>query len=127
MSNRSAIFLGRGAVGRRRQLVELERLQEPLVAAPDHVRQLEVDQVPGDVAGFDLGFDLGKTAVVVLGQDLNAGLLLERLVIGLDLAHGIGAAPGDHGQVLGGRGAAEAERRHRQRGAGGEQSEIAHL
>ena len=98
---RDEVILGRGAIGRRRQDGMVDLLEQPLVAATHGVGELDVHQVPGDIAGLDLGLHLGEATVVVLREDLDAGLLLPRLVVGLDLAVGIGTAPGHHGQGLG--------------------------
>ncbi len=89
-----------GAGGEHRVEVDLHR--QALVAEALAVRALDVDEVPGDVAGLVLGAELGHGLVRALvpgegglglgGVGLGVGLLLRGLV---------GAAPGDDGHRVG--------------------------
>ena len=67
--------------------------KQPFVAGKLRVGQLHIDYVPGYVLGFDLNLDLGDAAIVIDGIDLHARLRFKRLVIGFDLAFGVGATP----------------------------------
>ena len=83
--------------------VRVDLQDQALVAGALGVGLEQVDDVPGHVAGLDLRADARQpVGRLVLVQDLDAGLLLEGLVIGLELRLGVGAAPGDdRNQVVG--------------------------
>ena len=97
------VVLDRGAVvagGER--LVEVDLHRQPLVAEPLAVRALDVDEIPGDVAGLELGAHLGHRLVRALvpgHRDARRGRV--GLGIGLLLAHLVGAAPADDGHGVG--------------------------
>ena len=91
---------GGRSIGSRGKRDVVEGLEDAFVAADLGVGQLGIDQIPGHVAGFHLRAHLRQAAVVVLGVDLDTELLGEGLVVGLDLALGIGAAPGNDGDGL---------------------------
>ena len=73
------------------------------VATPHGVGKLNVNDVPLHAARFDLRLNFSQTARVVLGQDVDAGLFGERLMISFDLRLGVSPAPRHNGQTFGGR------------------------
>ena len=91
-----------GAVGRRAlhefllvaDLRPVELQEQAVLAALQRGLGIDVDHVPGHVAALDHGADLGDLAVVFLGGDLAAVLLLERPEVRLVLAALVCAAPG---------------------------------
>ena len=66
----SAAGVPSGAAGKDRMI---DGFQDAFVATANRVRQLNVDQVPGHIAGFHLGFDFRQAAIVVFREDLVAG------------------------------------------------------
>ena len=90
---RNEVLHGGGAVWRWRQHARVDLFQQPFVARALRVGDFHVDDVPARILRFDLSFDLGDAARIVDRVDLCAGLGLPRLVIGLDLAFRVSAAP----------------------------------
>ena len=113
------VALGGRAVRSRRQVLDRDELQQPLVAAAHGVGDVQVDDVPMHVAGLHLRAYLGEAAVVVLQPHLDPGLRRERLVIRLLAGQGVGAAKGNHGQRPVGRGRHAEQRGQQRRRAGG--------
>ncbi|MNT54658.1 hypothetical protein D3C72_1918350 [compost metagenome] len=81
-----------------------DAFQQAFGAGALEVDHFEVDHVPLDIAGLDLGLDLGHAAGIVLEQHLGAAVFLERVDDVFLLCRAIGAAPGHHGQTLLGAG-----------------------
>ena len=113
------VLSGRGAVDAGRQHAVVESFQQAFGAGALEVDHLEVDHVPLNVAGFDLGLDLGDAARVILEQYLDPGLCLVRVDDVFFLRCAIGTAPGHHGKAVLGRGVARCESQCRHQGEGG--------
>ena len=79
-----------------RDEVVVERLEQVLVRLEPEV-VADVDDVPGDLAGLDLGLDRRVRGVLVLGE-LDAGQLRVRLQPGFPLRLLVGTAERDVGQ-----------------------------
>ena len=112
------VVLGTAAVGARGQLSSRNLFQQALRAAEFCVGHLGVEDIPGDVPGFDLRLHLGEAAVVDLGHNLDAGCLGEGLLEGLTLGRAQRAAPADDSEAFrrGALGAGEDQRRGQQQG-----------
>ena len=81
----------------------VDGFQQSFVTSPHRIRHFHIDHVPVNVAGFDLGPNLGQSAVVVLQPHIDPGFAGERPVKGLFADPGVGTAPGNHGQRFGQR------------------------
>ncbi len=105
----------------------VERLEQVVLHAGDDVQVAHVDQVPLDVAALDHRLELAVVGRAGL-DDLDAGLLLERLEHGLALRLLVGAAPGadDELLALGPRDPRPARAGDRGRG-GGEDTHLQHV
>ena len=90
----------RCAVVTRRQGAVVDLLEQALAAASDQVREYEVHHVPGHVLGLDLFANLFQSAVVGFHPHPLAAERAVGLHIRQHLASGVGAAPGDDGQLL---------------------------
>ena len=78
---------GRAVVAGRERVVGVDLARQALVAEPLAVRALDVDEVPGDVAGLDLGAELGDRLVrALVPDDLDAGQRHVGLGVGLHAA-----------------------------------------
>ena len=105
----------------------VERLQEVVLHAGDDVEIAHVDQIPLDVAALDHRLELAVVGRAGL-DDLDAGLLLERLEHRLALRFLVGAAPGadDELLALAARGSRPAGLGDRA-GRGGEDTHLQHV
>ena len=97
---RIVVLLGAGPVRARRQVREIDELQQALVATANGVGQLQVHHVPVHGPRLDLSANLGEASVVGLEPDFNPGLFRKRLVVRLLAGAGVGASPGHHGDGL---------------------------
>ncbi len=98
------IVFGRGAVGRNGQVligVDLER--KAFVAQTDGIRSHNVDQIPGDVAGFVHGAELGHGFGRAFVPDHFEAFICGHIGFGIGtlLRFLIGAAPADERHAVG--------------------------
>ena len=93
---------GRAVVAGRERGVGVDLRRQALVAEALAVRALDVDEVPGDVAGLELGAELGHRLVrALVPGEVGAGQRRVGLGVGLLLRGLVGAAPGHDGHRVG--------------------------
>ena len=75
--------------------------QQAFITPTQRILRRHIDDIPLNVAGFNLCTYFGKSAVVVDNVEFLSGHCLVRLNAGFHLAGSIGAAPGDERNLVG--------------------------
>ena len=94
------ILVGGCAVRAGRYFVQINNFKETLVTGCREILGLNINHIPGYIAGLHLGSDLSNTTVVIFRVNGNAGFFGKRLVMGLKLALGICTAKRCHGDGI---------------------------